>query len=46
MAEKPAHTAMEKAVELVEAYAAAGFSKIHLDASMYLGDDAGDRKNL
>lgn len=40
---EPAHTAMEKAVELVEAYAAAGFSKIHLDASMYLGDDAGDR---
>lgn len=31
--------AMEKACTMVAAYAAAGFSKIHLDASMACGDD-------
>lgn len=36
---EPAETAMEKAVELIKAYVAAGFSKIHLDASMSCADD-------
>lgn len=31
--------AMEKSVALIEAYVAAGFSKIHLDASMSCADD-------
>jgi D-tagatose-1,6-bisphosphate aldolase subunit GatZ/KbaZ len=31
--------AMEKSVELIRAYVAAGFSKIHLDASMSCADD-------
>lgn len=35
----PAETAMEKACAMVDAYAAAGFNKIHLDASMRCGDD-------
>jgi D-tagatose-1,6-bisphosphate aldolase subunit GatZ/KbaZ len=35
----PAPAAMEKACELLAAYAAAGFEKIHLDASMPLGGD-------
>ena len=30
---------MEKAIALIEAYVAAGFSKIHLDASMSCADD-------
>ncbi len=34
-----AETAMEKACAMVSAYAAAGFNKIHLDASMRCGDD-------
>lgn len=34
-----AATAMEKACTMVSAYAAAGFSKIHLDASMSCSDD-------
>ena len=34
-----AATAMDKACAMVSAYAAAGFSKIHLDASMLCGDD-------
>jgi D-tagatose-1,6-bisphosphate aldolase subunit GatZ/KbaZ len=34
-----ANAAMEKACAMVSAYAAAGFSKIHLDASMACGDD-------
>lgn len=38
-----ADKAMEKACVLVRDYARAGFTKIHLDASMHLGDDAGDR---
>ena len=35
----PAEVAMEKASAMVSAYAAAGFNKIHLDASMRCGDD-------
>lgn len=35
-----AAVAMEKSVELIEAYVAAGFSKIHLDASMSCADDS------
>ena len=35
----PAEAAMEKACTMVAAYAAAGFNKIHLDASMRCGDD-------
>ncbi len=37
---EPAETAMQKALELVRAYARAGFTKIHLDASMKLAGDA------
>ena len=37
---QPADVAMEKACIMVAAYAAAGFSKIHLDASMACADDA------
>lgn len=36
---EPAAAAMEKSVELIKAYVAAGFSKIHLDASMSCADD-------
>lgn len=36
---EPAEAAMEKAIELIKAYVAAGFSKIHLDASMSCADD-------
>ncbi len=41
---EPAATAMEKAAEQVRQYVAAGYRKIHLDTSMFLGDDPGDRK--
>lgn len=34
-----AETAMEKSVDLIKAYVAAGFTKIHLDASMSCADD-------
>lgn len=37
-----AASAMEKAVELVSEYVLAGFTKIHLDTSMKLGDDSPD----
>ena len=37
---EPANQAMEKAVALVKGYAAAGYTKIHLDCSMPLGDDS------
>ena len=37
--DKPAETAMAKAEALVAAYAAAGFTKLHLDASMPCADD-------
>ncbi|WEX10610.1 class II D-tagatose-bisphosphate aldolase, non-catalytic subunit [Chelativorans sp. AA-79] len=36
---EPAETAMEKARAMVEAYVRAGFTKIHLDASMACADD-------
>ena len=36
---EPESTAMEKAVEMVQAYTKAGYSKIHLDTSMKLADD-------
>lgn len=36
---EPASAAMEKSVDLIKAYVAAGFSKIHLDASMSCADD-------
>lgn len=39
----PAINAMDHAREMVRQYAAAGYQKIHLDASMFLQDDAGDR---
>jgi D-tagatose-1,6-bisphosphate aldolase subunit GatZ/KbaZ len=38
--DEPANVAMEKACIMVAAYADAGFSKIHLDASMACADDA------
>jgi D-tagatose-1,6-bisphosphate aldolase subunit GatZ/KbaZ len=37
--EEPAERAMLHAVGMVQAYVRAGFTKIHLDASMPLGDD-------
>ena len=37
--EEPAESAMAKAAEMVCLYLRAGFTKIHLDASMRLGDD-------
>jgi D-tagatose-1,6-bisphosphate aldolase subunit GatZ/KbaZ len=40
---EPAAPAMEKALELIRHYVKAGYQKIHLDASMFLADDAGDR---
>lgn len=36
---EPADEAMKKATKLVQAYVEAGFTKIHLDTSMLLGDD-------
>ena len=39
----PAKAAMEKANILVCEYVKAGFQKVHLDASMFLADDQGDR---
>ena len=36
---EPAEAAMEKSIALIKAYVAAGFSKIHLDASMSCADD-------
>jgi D-tagatose-1,6-bisphosphate aldolase subunit GatZ/KbaZ len=39
---EPVQSAMEKAHRMVESYLAAGCVKIHLDASMRLGDDPGD----
>ncbi|MGD0174441.1 MAG: class II D-tagatose-bisphosphate aldolase, non-catalytic subunit [Anaerolineales bacterium] len=37
--EEPAEDAMSKAMQLIQAYVAAGYIKLHLDASMRLGDD-------
>lgn len=39
---EPEASAMEKAEELVRQFVEAGFTKIHLDTSMKLGDDAAD----
>lgn len=39
---EPAASAMEKARELVRLFVLAGFTKIHLDTSMKLGDDDAD----
>jgi D-tagatose-1,6-bisphosphate aldolase subunit GatZ/KbaZ len=39
----PAAQAMAHSRELVKQYVAAGFQKIHLDCSMFLADDPGDR---
>ena len=36
---EPAEVAMQKAIKLVDAYVNAGYTKIHLDASMQLGGD-------
>jgi len=36
---EPAEKALGKAAEMVQAYVRAGFTKIHLDTSMRLGDD-------
>ncbi len=38
---QPAAEAMREAEKMVEAYAGAGFTKIHLDASMACGDEQG-----
>ena len=40
---EPAHSAMEKARELVRSCVQAGYTKIHLDASMRCADDPGDQ---
>lgn len=40
--DEPEASAMEKAKELVRQFVEAGFTKIHLDTSMKLGDDAAD----
>jgi D-tagatose-1,6-bisphosphate aldolase subunit GatZ/KbaZ len=40
---EPAESAMQKSAELVQACVQAGYTKIHLDTSMKLGDDASDR---
>jgi len=37
--ERPSEEAMALGCQMVEEYVRAGFTKIHLDASMYLGDD-------
>ena len=41
---QPAEKAMNNAREQIKAYISAGFTKIHLDASMPLGDDISDNK--
>ena len=41
---EPEDTAMAQAEELIRQYVLAGYSKIHLDASMLLGSDPSDRK--
>ncbi|VBB08178.1 aldolase-type tim barrel [Lucifera butyrica] len=40
--EEPAGAAMSKALELIRQYVLAGFTKIHIDTSMRLGDDRKD----
>jgi len=39
----PSRDAMDRAKVLVREYVKAGYQKIHLDASMFLADDTGDR---
>ncbi|RPJ52287.1 MAG: tagatose-bisphosphate aldolase [Acidobacteria bacterium] len=39
---EPSECAMQKAADLVRSYVEAGFTKIHLDASMRCADDGGD----
>ncbi len=41
--QEPAEAAMAKARQMVADYVAAGFTKIHLDASMRCGDDPGGK---
>ncbi|MBL7006408.1 MAG: D-tagatose-bisphosphate aldolase, class II, non-catalytic subunit [Spirochaetia bacterium] len=41
--DEPAAEAMDKARVLITEYVKAGYSKIHLDASMFCADDEGDR---
>jgi len=41
--EDPAELAMSRAADMVRSYVRAGFTKIHLDASMTLGDDEPSR---
>lgn len=41
--DEPAASAMEKSQELIRQYVLAGFTKIHIDTSMHVGDD--DRSN-
>ncbi len=41
--DQTADAAMRKAKELIREYAATGYTKIHLDTSMFCKDDAGDR---
>ncbi len=36
---EPAESAMQKAADMLRAYVQAGYTKLHLDASMHLGDD-------
>jgi D-tagatose-1,6-bisphosphate aldolase subunit GatZ/KbaZ len=36
---EPENTAMERSLELIRQYVLAGFTKIHIDTSMHLGDD-------
>jgi D-tagatose-1,6-bisphosphate aldolase subunit GatZ/KbaZ len=36
--------AMEKSIELIRQYVAAGFTKIHIDTSMHLADDDRNKK--
>ena len=42
--DEPAESAMKKAEALIEAFVAAGFTKIHIDTSMHLGDDNKNEK--
>jgi D-tagatose-1,6-bisphosphate aldolase subunit GatZ/KbaZ len=42
--DEPAATAMKKSCELLRQYVLAGFTKIHIDTSMHLADDASKEK--
>ncbi|WP_378956211.1 class II D-tagatose-bisphosphate aldolase, non-catalytic subunit [Pelosinus sp. sgz500959] len=39
---EPEYLAMDKSLELIKQYVFAGFTKIHIDTSMHLGDDCAD----